>query len=503
MTAQELKNSILQYAVQGKLVPQDPNDEPASVLLERIKVEKAQLIKDKKIKAEKPLFPISEEEIPFEIPESWKWVKFGEIVNYNMGKTPPRKESINWDKPMFSWVSIADLVSDGVVSNTKELVNQYSFDNVFKKKIVPKGTLLMSFKLTVGKVSILNIDSFHNEAIISIFPYIDNDKITTNFLFKSLPLLSRLGDTKSAIKGNTLNSDSLNSLLIPFPPLAEQQRIVAKIEELMPLVEEYDKAEKELTELNAKFPEQIKKSVLQYAIQGKLVAQSEVEEPASELLKHIKAEKQQLIKEKKIKAEKPLPPITEEDIPFEIPESWVWVRLGEICLDVLGGFAYDSTKFTTINTGNQVIRLGNVKSNKLVLSTNPVYIDNSYAAITEKSKLKVNDLLITMTGTRNKRDYLFTLCLKAHDLNGISLFLNQRVGCFRFSSFVSSEYVNCVLKDTNLIEPIYTSATGSANQANIGINNLKNMLIPLPPLSEQQRIVEKVEEVLGVCEGLK
>ena len=159
-------------------------------------------------------------------------MRFKDLVAFNIGKTPPRKEDQYWSNAEYPWVSIADLVPDGVVINTKENVNSYAAKNVFKGQISKKGTLLMSFKLTVGKVSILGIDAYHNEAIISIYPYIDTEKITTSFLFATLPLLSKMGETKSAIKGNTLNTESLNSLLIPLPPINEQQRIARRLDSL-------------------------------------------------------------------------------------------------------------------------------------------------------------------------------------------------------------------------------------------------------------------------------
>ena len=229
-----LKKSILQEAVQGKLVPQNPDDEPAGVLLERIKAEKQELIKAGKIKKDKRKSDIIKmDEVPFEIPDSWEWIRFSNLVNFSMGKTPPRKETEYWVNPIYSWVSIADMSSDSTIYSTKEMVNQYSSDKIFKNNISPAGTLLMSFKLTVGKVSILGMNAYHNEAIISIFPFVDDDKIVTSYLFKILPLIAQNGDTKTAIKGATLNSDSLSNLLIPLPPLAEQKRIVSKIEKLM------------------------------------------------------------------------------------------------------------------------------------------------------------------------------------------------------------------------------------------------------------------------------
>jgi type I restriction enzyme S subunit len=174
-------------------------------------------------------------EIPFDIPESWAWVRLKTLVSYSIGKTPPRKETEYWSNPVHSWVSIADMVGDDIIISTKEGVSEYASKKTFRGRKSPSGTLLMSFKLTIGKVSLLGIDAFHNEAIISIYPYIDNNATIKKFLFKVLPLLSKGGDTKKAIKGNTLNSDSIDALLIPIPPLAEQRRIVARIDVIAPL----------------------------------------------------------------------------------------------------------------------------------------------------------------------------------------------------------------------------------------------------------------------------
>ena len=287
MKAKDLKKSILQLAIQGKLVPQDPKDEPASKLLDKIRVAKQTLVKEGKIKKDKQESFIYKgddnnyyekigkdirnitDEIPFEIPDSWVWVRLKDIVSYHMGKTPPRKEVVYWDNAIYPWVSIADMRDNDRIITTREKVNQYAFLHIFKGNISKAGTLLMSFKLTVGKVSILSIDAFHNEAIISIYPHYVEKDIQRDYLFKFLPLLTQFGKTKTAIKGNTLNSDSIDTLLIPLPPVQEQARIVACIESLEPFIEEYNLVESELSKLNETFPDQIKKSILQYAIQGK------------------------------------------------------------------------------------------------------------------------------------------------------------------------------------------------------------------------------------------
>ena len=249
---EQIKKSILQYAIQGKLVPQDPNDEPASVLLEKIKAEKQKFIKAGKIKKDKVESYIYKrdnrhyekigdkevditDEIPFEIPPSWAWVRFKNLVHYRMGKTPQRKNEQFWEHGTFPWVSIADLISDGTLERTKEKISDYAVSQIFKGEFSPRGTLLMSFKLTVGKVSVLNINAVHNEAIISIYPYLNTDNSMRDYLFKFMPLLSQEGRTKTAIKGKTLNSDSIDALLIPLPPVAEQKRIVTKMDKLLSL----------------------------------------------------------------------------------------------------------------------------------------------------------------------------------------------------------------------------------------------------------------------------
>lgn len=222
----DLKKALLQSAVSGKLTNQN-NNENVSIILNEVK---------NKLKKNITII----KDYPFKVPNNWVWVKFGELVSFNIGKTPPRSDSSYWSKEEYSWVSISDMIENGFINETKEKVSQLSCENIFKQKISKKGTLLMSFKLTVGKCSILNIDAFHNEGIISIYPYYDDD-ILKQYLFKILPFMTKYGDTKGAIKGNTLNSKSLGNLLIPLPPLEEQQRIVNKLEQLLPLCGDIEK----------------------------------------------------------------------------------------------------------------------------------------------------------------------------------------------------------------------------------------------------------------------
>ena len=242
-----LKKSILQEAIQGKLVSQIAEEGTAQELLEQIRQEKLQLVKEGKLKksalTDSIIFRGDDnkyyeqvgneniditEEIPFDLPENWTWVRFGQYVRMSIGKTPPRGETKYWANGKYPWVSISDMSDYGLVTTTKESVSEYA-KSLFGE-ISPVGTLIMSFKLTVGRTSLLNTSAYHNEAIISIYPFVDKNYQARNFLFHILPIISNLGDTKDAIKGKTLNSKSLNNLLLPLPPLNEQGRIVAMIE---------------------------------------------------------------------------------------------------------------------------------------------------------------------------------------------------------------------------------------------------------------------------------
>ncbi len=241
----KLKKSILQYAIQGKLVEQDPNDKPASVLLEKIRAEKKAKLGKKYVDSyiykgdDNCYYEHTNgkdinitDEIPFDIPDNWCWSRFSDIVYFELGKTPDRHNDKFWSNGEFHWCSISDLKERSYIDNTKEKISAIALKEKFNNKLSPKGTLLMSFKLTVGKTSIINFDAVHNEAIISIYPYVSKENITRNYLFNTLGLLVNYVDQTDAIKGSTLNSKKLNKIFVPLPPLAEQKRIVNKIDEM-------------------------------------------------------------------------------------------------------------------------------------------------------------------------------------------------------------------------------------------------------------------------------
>ena len=484
MDIQGLKDKILQLAIQGKLVAQDPNDEPASVLLERIKEEKDKLIKEGKIKKQKPLPEIKEEEKPFEIPESWEWVRFGNLVEFKIGKTPKRSNLDYWDNGKYPWFSISDIRDGETIYDSKERVSEKAYTDVFKEQISPKGTLIMSFKLSIGKMSILGVDGFHNEAIISIFPIYDSDETIKMYLFRIMKGLDILEDSKKAVKGATLNTTSLNSILVPLPPLAEQKRIVAKVDELFALIDELDSNKEELLEvINL-----TRNQVLQLAIQGKLVAQDPNDEPASVLLEKIKEERDKLVREKEIKKQKPLPEITEEEKPFKIPESWEWVRLGEI-----GDWGAGATPKRSNPKYYKNGTIPWIKTGEL----NDGYIKHSEEYITEEAiketsvrMNKIGDVLIAMYGATIGK--LGILKIKATT--------NQACcACTPFNG-VFNRYLFYYLLSQR--ENLKNKGEGGA-QPNISKEKIVNYIFPLPPIAEQKRIVEKVDTIMNMLDELE
>ena len=361
----------------------------------------------------------------------------------------------------------------------------------------------MSFKLTVGKVSILGIDAFHNEAIISIYPFVDPDKTTTMFLFATLPLLAQSGDTKSAIKGNTLNSDSLDALLIPLPPIMEQKRIFDKLHELTAPLLDYGVAEQKVTDLNGNFPETLKKSILQEAVQGKLVPQDPSDEPAEALLERIRAEKQRLIKEGKIKKDKHESVIfrrdnshyekcgsdevcIDDEIPFEIPSGWSWARLGT-CLDVRDG-THDTPRY--VSEGVPLVTSKNLSNGRIDFSTAKLISKQDSDAINQRSKVDSGDIMYAMIGSiGNPVLYRGT---DEFSIKNMALFK-----CVPDGMYMEYVYWFLVLAQ----EDMKKAASGGV-QAFVSLGYLRNYLIPVPPIAEQKRICNAIEQVLPLLAAL-
>lgn len=500
MTAQDLKNSILQLAVQGKLVPQNASEEPASELLKRIKSFRAEAIINKTLTIDKKhtAAPITEDDIPYDLPPSWEWVRFADIVTFNSGKTPARQDTVSWSNGVCPWVSIADMVADGVTFDTKEKVSEKAISESFSGKISPVGTMIMSFKLTIGKMSILGIDAVHNEAIISIFPTVErNDEDTIKaYLFKILPLVAVTGNFKNAVKGKTLNATSISNLMIPLPPLAEQVRIVAKIEELLLYLNEYDEMEKRLSALNAEFPDKLRKSILQQAVQGRLTERDSYDEPASELLKRIRAEKTKLISEGKGKADKSYAPITKEDLPFDLPKGWTAVRIGELGFYRKGPFGSSLTKQMFVPKSSNSVKVYEQKNAiQKDWSLGEYYIPRDYFESHMKGfEVYPGDVIVSCAGTIGESYVMPNECEQG--IINQALMRMKIVDAMNLDYFLL--YFDYVLK-----------ASAQKNSKGAAIKNIppfeifKNMVMPLPPLAEQKRILARVKELLAVCDGLK
>lgn len=522
----KLRELILELAVRGKLVPQDDNDEPASVLLEKIAVEKAKLEEDGTIKKPKSVHKITNEEKPFNLPTGWKWARLSDISHYQVGKTPSTKNPSYWtesDKGI-PWVSISDLNHFGTVKSTSKKITPLASESIFKAEPVRAGTILMSFKLTLGKISILEEDAYHNEAIISLYPF---SGIFKEYLFTTLPKRALSGNSKQAIMGNTLNSKSLSLLLIPIPPLAEQKRIVAKVDELMLLCDQLEQQTEDSIEAHATLVEvllatltdsadadelaqnwariadyfdslftteqsieALKQTVLQLAVMGKLVPQNPNDEPASVLLEKIAREKEQLIKEKKIKKTKILDEVTEEEKAYKLPLEWEWGRLGRLAIKLTDGShnpPKDSGKGYPMLSG-QNINFG------LIDFDNPSrYVDTlGFDKENQRTAIKPNDVLLTIVGSIGRSAVVPEDAPK---------FVLQRSVAVIDTTLIP-EYLIIYLAAPVSLNYYNENAKGTA-QKGIYLGQLSLMPIVIPPLAEQTRIVAKIDELMAICDHLK
>ena len=476
MTPQELKNSILQLAIQGKLVEQRPEEGTAEELFTRIQEEKQRLIAEKKIKKEKPLPEITEEEKPFEIPESWKWVRFGTVISLVSG-TDFKPEEYNDQGRGTVYITGASNFSENgvVISRWTETPRNFAY----------WGDILLVCKGSgYGKTVFCDVDEVHIARQIMAIKQMNslNMSFTRYFLQANLIYLKAKG--QGVIPG--IDRASVLNVPFPLPPLAEQKRIVAKIEELLPYIDRYEQAWSKLEQFNSRFPEDMKKSLLQYAIQGKLVEQRPQEGTAEELFAQIQEEKQRLIAEKKIKKEKSLPEITEDEKPFDIPESWKWVRLREVA-NVTGGYAFKSTSFC--DNGVRVIRISDFNENGFI--SNKIVRHPFEESLTPFLIEEKNILLCMTGGTVGKSCFVRNI--------DEPMMTNQRVATIKIMVAIE-EYINFVIL-SSVIQKIILASKNSTND-NISMDTINSFPIPLPPLAEQKRIVEKLEQLLPLCERL-
>ena len=485
MTAQDLKNSILQLAIQGKLVEQRPEEGTAKELLEQIKVEKEQLMKEGKIKKDKPLPVIIDDEIPFEIPENWEWVRLSSICTklVDGDHNPPKGEFV---KTPYIMASSTNINRDAIVDLEKvRYLSEKVFLKVNERTNVTEGDILFTSVGTLGRSCIYNGEynicfqrsvSVMTTLILNIYLKYCFD--SSYFQYKIIREA-----TGTAQKGFYLNQLAFS--LIPIPPFEEQKRIVAKIEELLPFVEQYDKAYSKLEVFNKKFPADMQKSILQYAIQGKLVEQRPEEGTAEELYQQIQAEKAKLIKEDKIKKEKPLGEITDEEIPFEIPESWKWVRLRDIGITQTGNTP----------SKNNVEYFGN-----FIPFISPGDILNGLINYNSQGLSKLGKEVGRVSETNSILQVCIGGSIGKCAINAMEVSYNQQINAITPLA-CNYLFVYYLMDSRFFLTSMLNKATGTATPI-INKSSWESIIVPLPPLEEQKRIVEAIQTYLPYCQQL-
>ena len=531
MTAQQLKNSILQMAVQGKLVPQDPNDEPASVLLERIRAEKERLIKEKKIKREKnpsvifkgadntPYEKIGDEvrsladEVPFEIPDSWEWVRLIDVCEYiQRGKSPKYS-------PIKKYPVVAQKCNQwsGFSIEKAQFIEPNSLSSYGPERLLQDNDLMWNSTGlgTLGRMAIyktaanpykLAVADSHVTVIRPLKQFVLPEYLY--YYFANPSVQSVIEDqADGTTKQKELATATIKAYLTPIPPLDEQRRILAKLSEVLPVVKNYGVVYDETTAMQEAFPESLKKSILQEAVQGKLVPQDPSDEPAEALLERIRAEKQRLIKEGKIKKDKHESVIfrrdnshyekldgvercIDDELPFEIPVSWEWVRLGAVLEIARGGSPRPIQQYlTTEPDGINWIKIGDTdKGGKYIYKTKEKIRPEGVA----KSRMvHSGDFLLTNSMSFG-RPYILKSDGCIHDG---WLVLSNRFECY------SVDFLYYILSSPFAYYQFCDSVSGAVVK-NLNSDKVANALFPLPPLSEQKRIVQRIEELLPLVKGL-
>lgn len=481
MNGQDLKNSILQLAIQGKLVEQRQEEGTAKELLEQIRSEKERMVKEGGIRKQKALPEITAEEIPFDIPESWEWVKLVDIVSTlgdGIHGTP------NYDESGEYHFINGNNLKDGKVE-IKDKTKRVSYEEYMKyKKELNDNTVLVSINGTIGNVAFYNNEKIILGKSACYFNLLSEE--LKFYLFLVIKTRYFLDYAVKNATGTTIKNVSLATMknfMIPFPPLEEQKRIVSKIEELLPYFDQYDDAHAKVEELNNEFPEEMQKSILQYAIKGKLVEQRQDEGTAEELYQQIQAEKAKLVKEGKIKREKPLPAITEDEIPFDIPESWKWVRLGYVTNYGVG----KQVNKTEIPSKSWILELEDIeKATYRIIEKRHDRTPGS-----SKHSFSAGDILYGKL-----RPYL-KKCVVVNEGG----YCSTEIVPFKGYCGISSEYLMYCMTSP-LINYAINSLTYGMDMPRLGTKDAVQLLIPLPPLEEQKRIVAKIEELMPYTKQL-
>ena len=492
MTPQELKSSILQLAIQGKLVEQRPEEGTGEELYQQIQAEKKRLIQEGKIKKGKPLPEIVEDEVPFEIPEGWKWVRLSRIasvLNGDRGKNYPAKSTLSHEGIPF--ISALNLDGKGVIDDDNLLcMSEQQYDRLGNGKLI-KGDIVVCIRGSLGKHGRYPYERGAIASSLVILRLFLNHQVAAEFLMMYLdtPLFfSEIQKYNNGTAQPNLAANCLEQFLFPLPPLAEQKRIVAKIEELLPYLDRYEKAWNRLEEFNRRFPADMQKSILQMAIQGKLVEQRPEEGTGEELYRQIQAEKRALIKAGKIKREKPLPEIAENEVPFEIPEGWKWCRLPSVA-DMCLGKMLDKQKNQGILAPylrNVNVRWGDFELDDLLEMRFEDVLDDRFL-------IQKNDLVMCEGGEPGR-------CAVWKD--EMPIHFQKALHRIRFAKFLSPNYFYYVFSlyaNNGIFNKLFTGTTIK----HLTGQSLDRIIVPLPPIAEQKRIVERLEETLAVCARLK
>lgn len=467
--AQALREKILDLAMRGKLVKQDPNDEPASVLLEKIKAEKAELVKEKKIKKSKPLPEITDDEKPFDIPDSWEWVRLGEVTIFKNGKTP--KSADVSDSGLYPYFKVKDMNNNELYM---EKIQNY-VGQAYMKQTMPKRTIIFPKNggaVLTAKKRILIQDSLVDLNTGGIIPLNNSNYKYIFYLFSNL-------NVKNYVKGSavpTINSKKLKETIVPFPPLEEQSRIAAKIAQLFALLRKVESSNQQY----AKLQTLLKSKVLDLAMRGKLVKQDPNDEPASVLLEKIKVEKEQLIKEKKIKRSKPLPPITDDEKPFDIPDSWEWVRLGDVLLNTIGGGTPSKKNQDYWNGKIPWISVKDVHKDELEITETQDTISTMGVENSSTNLIKANTLIVVMR-----------MAVGRIGVVKMNACINQDLRALITSKQFCDQYLL-------YIYPHLHFETSGITVKGLKINVLLETTIPLPPLSEQRRIATEITQLFAL-----
>lgn len=492
MTPEQLKASILQYAIQGKLVEQLPSDESADILHHNLIEKKQNLVKKGISKKSKTLVPITDDEKLFEIPDTWQWIKIGEIASLITKGTTPRGGNISYLDAGIGFLRAENVAGfDQLDKDNLKYIDEETHTGFLKRSILEANDILITIAGTLGRTAIVREEDLPLNAnqAVSMIRLADPDAINLTYVVYALnsPEIQRyLTKQKKVTAIPNLTLEIIENCLLPLPPLAEQKRIVAKVEELLPYVDRYAAAYEKLEQFNAKFPEDMKKSILQYAIQGKLVEQRPEEGTGEELYRQIQAEKHRLIKEGKIKKEKPLPEIAEDEIPFEIPESWKWVRLNTIGITQTGNTPSKSHP-EYIGIDIPFITPGDILNGQIGYSNQAL------------SLLGKNVARVCCAGS------IMQVCIGGSigkaAITDREVTFNQQINVVSPIACVS-EYLFAVMQSAYFTTSMKERAGGTATPIiNRGLWDA--LLIPLPPLAEQKRIVAKLEEILPLCERLK